>query len=779
MVFPWENHDKKELSGCISKDESGPEDPLAGAQEESLDDDHRKNPRDDTVMPALAAGNDRLRKFLDQLEAAQIEGIELPMICVVGDTSSGKSSVLSQLSMVELPASSTLTTRCPVQIHMSKADERKAAVGIQWKEICSNPPDYDQDVRDWKEIPDHITRAQTLILEHTGKDVTADAIITVKIQDSNCINLTLVDLPGLVHTVSSRDNEKPDMVRDIHDMIQQYMNHPKSITVAIVPATVDFHNSYFLGKLKQNSIAVITKPDLIDKGAEDEVLKLLLNQKIPLRQGFHMIKGRGQASQQSSIEQGLEEERNFFETVYPWCEIADPTFLGTDNLRRKLGNLQIEMIQQDFPGILKELRRRREELSVSLKQLGPLYCATSDRRSYFQDVCQRLISSLHASVTGKGFSSSKLSAAAKLHLACDKFVRDIQHGPLGSIKEVTEGAMVLVVCSSSSSGPSFVRGEVVHMDKHFACVDFVEPEDQFSTVLFDQTGIPSTESIKENYVWSDGSKIFIGRSGNSLDLMRKIPFSQIRSDPHWLKERITENRTSELPCFLNVDIFKNIVCEFIEEDWRPHCSELLRETGNALSEAVKEAIQTSIPSDRYPQLHELVNKQCRQAASSLMEEADRQLQSHLSLEKHPYTQDPTLFQNITEARNRVLKQELYSTLRLEQDAVYDTSAIRDLIDQVLEKQKKRSVEDVMAEELEHVLSSYGEVATRRVMDRVPMICWESFRQLTARLQDTLWSITDEALEEHMQDTPEFARKHNYMTTELERINKAFSIIELL
>ena len=44
----------------------------------------------------------------------------------------------------------------------------------------------------------------------------------------------------------------------------------------------------------KRTIPVITKPDLIDAGAEQAVLDLLLGRKHECEMGFHMVKCRGQ-----------------------------------------------------------------------------------------------------------------------------------------------------------------------------------------------------------------------------------------------------------------------------------------------------------------------------------------------------------------------------------------------------------------------------------------------------------------------------------------------------
>ncbi len=62
------------------------------------------------------------RELVDALRRHVGSFIDLPQIAVVGDTSSGKSSVLSALSGIEFPSSGKLCTTCPIQLQMTRSD---------------------------------------------------------------------------------------------------------------------------------------------------------------------------------------------------------------------------------------------------------------------------------------------------------------------------------------------------------------------------------------------------------------------------------------------------------------------------------------------------------------------------------------------------------------------------------------------------------------------------------------------------------------------------------
>lgn len=529
-----------------------------------------------TMKSGDLPGNEAMREFLDELSAStQISKyIELPMIAVMGDTSSGKSSLLSNISMVELPSSNSLTTRCPIMLQMRRSTVREARVNVQWKsapqpksnsDINEPPawPEFEERVASdatWHSIPRFVQEAQEHILFHTGKDVAPD-IVSLKISGPDGVSpehpLTLIDLPGLVRSRGQDDAET--LVPDIEKLVEEYLQNPRCVILAVVPANVDFHNSQIMAQAKQvdpntsRTIPVITKPDLIDKGAENDVLALLLGNKISFDYGFHMIKGRGQASldRSDSIAKGLLEEQIFFTETIPWKTVEDRTLFGTDILRRKLGEVMMKQIKQTVPTILGEIRQKQQSAQSQLSVMGSkAHLTVADKRRYYQEICNSFVSQLKASLSGKGRATQNkdvASAAARLHEACAEFMNEIRAGSLGTIKTIVEGAHVLVTTPKGD-----VRGEVVHLDKDFACVDYIDEMDENVDVLFDVRGLKAQQELDEDEVWSDGNKVFIARKNSVCDTLRQIKLGLVRTDPSWLIDKIAENRTDDLACFLNV-----------------------------------------------------------------------------------------------------------------------------------------------------------------------------------------------------------------------------------
>lgn len=84
-----------------------------------------------------------------------------------------------------------------------------------------------------------------------------------------------------------------------------------------------------------------------------------------------MCKGRGQIAldRQQAIEEDFLEEKHYFDDIEPWKCINDPSILGTTNLRRKLGDLQRQMIRDSIPGILVEIRQRLQNAYDTLARM--------------------------------------------------------------------------------------------------------------------------------------------------------------------------------------------------------------------------------------------------------------------------------------------------------------------------------------------------------------------------------------------------------------------------
>ncbi|XP_060755470.1 interferon-induced GTP-binding protein Mx-like [Neoarius graeffei] len=136
---------------------------------------------------------ERVRPYIDLIDSLRLIGIDedlaLPTIAVIGDQSSGKSSVLEALAGVALPRGTGIVTRCPLELKL-----RKIKCGVQWKAVMS----YNEQRIEFEDpslVECYVEEAQN---ELAGEGVgICDELITLEIMAPNVCDLTLIDLPGI------------------------------------------------------------------------------------------------------------------------------------------------------------------------------------------------------------------------------------------------------------------------------------------------------------------------------------------------------------------------------------------------------------------------------------------------------------------------------------------------------------------------------------------------------------------------------------------------------
>jgi interferon-induced GTP-binding protein Mx1 len=134
---------------------------------------------------------DRVRPYLAG------ENIELPAIVVVGDQSSGKSSVLESISGIALPRGTNIVTRCPLELQLRRDTEtyaiisRPAAVGLFGGDPSKQ---ISERIAKLEDIGPAIERF-TAEIAGANKGV-SDRPISLRVHRPDAPDLTLIDLPG-------------------------------------------------------------------------------------------------------------------------------------------------------------------------------------------------------------------------------------------------------------------------------------------------------------------------------------------------------------------------------------------------------------------------------------------------------------------------------------------------------------------------------------------------------------------------------------------------------
>lgn len=123
---------------------------------------------------------------------------------------------------------------------MQKSAYKRAEVSIQW----NTRSEYKDEAAwskvyldNWEDAVAQVAAAQALILDRAGSGVASD-VIEVNVYGSECVDLTLIDLPGIVRTVGKTETHR--LIEDIKQLIDSYLSNPHCTILAIQPAITDF-----------------------------------------------------------------------------------------------------------------------------------------------------------------------------------------------------------------------------------------------------------------------------------------------------------------------------------------------------------------------------------------------------------------------------------------------------------------------------------------------------------------------------------------------------------
>ncbi|XP_038984915.1 dynamin-related protein 4C-like [Phoenix dactylifera] len=305
---------------------------------------------DDHIRPILDAV-DRLR----QLKVMQ-EGIELPTIVVVGDQSSGKSSVLESLAGISLPRGQGICTRVPLIMRLQDDPSlSQPQLQLEYKDKAIHTSEDG--------IADAINSA-TDDIAGSGKGI-SNAPLTLVVRKRGVPDLTMVDLPGITRVPV---HGQPDNIYEqISNIIMEYIAPKASIILNVLSATVDFPTcesirmSQSVDRTGERTLAVVTKADKAPEGLLEKVTADDVN----IGLGYVCVRNR---IGDESYEEARAEERNLFKR-HPLLSRIDKSIVGIPVLAQRLMQIQAASIAKSLPDIVKKIN---DKLSQHISELDEM-----------------------------------------------------------------------------------------------------------------------------------------------------------------------------------------------------------------------------------------------------------------------------------------------------------------------------------------------------------------------------------------------------------------------
>ncbi|KAM8756298.1 uncharacterized protein AB9X84_009540 [Acanthopagrus schlegelii] len=315
---------------------------------------------------------ERVRPCIDLIDSLRSLGVErdlaLPAIAVIGDQSSGKSSVLEALSGVALPRGSGIVTRCPLELKMKRKKE-----GEEWYGKISYQ-DHEEELDDPADVEKKIREAQD---EMAGVGVgISDELISLEITSPDVPDLTLIDLPGIARVAVKGQPE--NIGEQIKRLIQKFITKQETISLVVVPSNVDIATTEALKMAQEvdpdgeRTLGILTKPDLVDKGTEETVVDIVHNEVIHLKRGYMIVKCRGQKeiTERVSLTEATEREKTFFEGHECFQTLYNDGHATVPKLAEKLTLELVHHIEKSLPRLEEQIEEKLAQTCAELERYG-------------------------------------------------------------------------------------------------------------------------------------------------------------------------------------------------------------------------------------------------------------------------------------------------------------------------------------------------------------------------------------------------------------------------
>ncbi|ESQ29442.1 hypothetical protein EUTSA_v10023925mg [Eutrema salsugineum] len=401
--------------------------------------------------PIVSSYNDRIRPLLDTVDRLRNlnvmrEGIQLPTIVVVGDQSSGKSSVLESLAGISLPRGQGICTRVPLVMRLQRSSSPEPEI---WLEYSDKVVPTDEE-----HIAEAISTA-TDVIAGSGKGV-SDTPLTLHVKKAGVPDLTMVDLPGITRVPVNGQPE--NIYEQISGMIMKYIKPQESIILNVLSATVDFTTcesirmSRQVDKTGKRTLAVVTKADMAPEG----LLQKVTADDVSIGLGYVCVRNR---IGEETYEEARKQEELLFKT-HPLLSMIDDEIVGIPVLAQKLMFIQATMISRCLPEIVRKIDEKMETAVLELNKLPIVMASTKEALMALMDIIGSAKESLLRILVQGDFSEfpddHNMHCTARLADMLSQFSDDLQAKPQEDVTEFLKDEIKVLEECKCIGLPNFI-----------------------------------------------------------------------------------------------------------------------------------------------------------------------------------------------------------------------------------------------------------------------------------------------------------------------------------
>ncbi|EOD44506.1 putative dynamin family protein [Neofusicoccum parvum UCRNP2] len=254
----------------------------------------------DLVIETLGRGVKELVQAINKIEQLGITKVagDTPKIVVIGDQSTGKSSVINAISGIQVPRSSGTCTRCPMQITLTENKEPNARwrceVSLRqefwydgnrasypagqkpphfypWDENETPETTHFKTVYNKRELQHVIYQAQLATLNPGSDPMTfvpmqaaagiggghyevefSPNLVCLDISAPNLPNLSFYDLPGVIAQLEH--GQDLSLIKLVKQLVKRYISKDNALVLLACSMENDIHNSSSAGLLRKERV---------------------------------------------------------------------------------------------------------------------------------------------------------------------------------------------------------------------------------------------------------------------------------------------------------------------------------------------------------------------------------------------------------------------------------------------------------------------------------------------------------------------------------------------
>lgn len=125
--------------------------------------------------------------------------------------------------------------------------------------------------------------------------------------------------------------------------------------LTVVPANVDITTQEIIEMAREidsegiRTLRIITKPDLVDKGAENKVIEMIEDRNGSSQLGWILVRNLGQQQlDEGNLDRDILEEQ--FHQTEPWNQVRAENF-GIKALTNRLQEILTSIVRSEFPSV--------------------------------------------------------------------------------------------------------------------------------------------------------------------------------------------------------------------------------------------------------------------------------------------------------------------------------------------------------------------------------------------------------------------------------------------